>query len=609
MEEIFSSIVASLTSHSLIKLHQLPKIYSKNVSLHKRSKMGLRVNHDMSTHANGISETAEDDVEMSGTSDKTPMGFNKGELVRLLVQAADSLGYPGAARKLEEESGMLAMSKGMRMLRECLLNGSWDDMESVLQDESAFRSKESAAMVRFRLYEQKFLELLEDGQVEQALDCMRNQLRKWCTNKDLLHKLSLLFMCTNPQDLRASAKWAGKGEEGRLKVLEDIRPHISSSVLLQENRLEHLLIQALKYQKREAMYPFTEFLNNSLLEDLQYFRDRLPRKTIHRFEAHDDQVWYIQFSHNGKFLASASRDKTVIVWDMKAVDSRQHDSDIKFRLKGHDSPVSYVCWSSDDTKLLSISSDHTIRMWNMETGKCEKVFQKHTEEITACAWLLDNKRFVSGGYGRQMYEWDIETGDGKSITRDIERVSDLKVTGDGKKLMVITADKRIVAYEIDSWNELFVLNEEASLASLHITKDCRFLITNLAREDNAEMHLWDLEHQRLVKKFRGYSQKRYIIRGAFGGYEDMFIICGSEDNKVYMWHRDGKKLLTALKGHTATVNCVSWSPTDISMFASASDDQTVRVWAPGDEIEVCDDGSEDDPSAIEATGLIVAVSP
>lgn len=33
-------------------------------------------------------------------------------------------------------------------------------------------------------------------------------------------------------------------------------------------------------------------------------------------DAHDDEVWFVQFSHDGKYLATASKDQTAIIWEV-----------------------------------------------------------------------------------------------------------------------------------------------------------------------------------------------------------------------------------------------------------------------------------------------------
>jgi WD40 repeat protein len=131
-----------------------------------------------------------------------------------------------------------------------------------------------------------------------------------------------------------------------------------------------------------------------------------------------------------------------------------------------------------------------------------------------------------------------------------------------------------------------------------------------------EIQLWDLNTVRMTRKFTGQRQGKDIIRSCFGGAEHTFVVSGSEgmspgnpytsaastdsrflflllpplffpriqsrtDGCVYVWHRDTGALLEILKGHgRGSVNQVAWHPLEPRLFASCSDDRTVRVWEP-----------------------------
>ena len=60
------------------------------------------------------------------------------------------------------------------------------------------------------------------------------------------------------------------------------------------------------------------------------------------------------------------------------------------------------------------------------------------------------------------------------------------------------------------------------------------------------------------------------------------------DGNIYVWQRDTGALPEVLSGHgERSVNSVAWNPRNEHMFASCSDDNTIRIWeAPPPEMSI-----------------------
>jgi WD repeat-containing protein 26 len=110
--------------------------------------------------------------------------------------------------------------------------------------------------------------------------------------------------------------------------------------------------------------------------------------------------------------------------------------------------------------------------------------------------------------------------------------------------------------------------------------------------------LWDMQTSQLVRRFLGHQHEQHVLRSSFGGVNDTWVVSGGEgtlasfaisplliwiipppDQLIYVWHRDTAEILETLDGHKhGSVNSVSWNPVDDGVFASCSDDGTIRIW-------------------------------
>ncbi|KAL5542985.1 hypothetical protein UlMin_010695 [Ulmus minor] len=295
-------------------------------------------------------------------------------------------------------------------------------------------------------------------------------------------------------------------------------------------------------------------------------------------QGHSDEVWFLQFSHNGKYLASSSKDQSTIIWEVK---EDGHVS-LKHVLTGHRKPVLVASWSLDDCQLLTCGLEENVRRWDVNSGKCLHVYEKHGIGLISCGWFADGRGIFSGMTDKSICLWDL-TGRELQCWKGQQtlKISDMAITDDGKKIISICKETAILLLDREA-NFERLIEEEDLITSFSLSKDNKFLLVNLM---NQEIHLWDIEGDiKVVAKYKGHKRARFVIRSCFGGFEQAFVASGSEDSQVYIWHRDSGELIMALPGHSGAVNCVSWSPTNLHMLASASDDRTIRIWGLKDQL-------------------------
>ena len=187
-----------------------------------------------------------------------------------------------------------------------------------------------------------------------------------------------------------------------------------------------------------------------------------PGKSL---KGHSAAIEYMDLSKDGKFLATASEDNTVIIWDLAADKPAQ-------TIKGHTAGVSSVNFSPDGKQVVTTSADKTVRVWDIEGTKevanfkvermvevkdaKGKVSQQKElgREFTRAVFTSDGKKIITGNLDGVIKIYDIAGKKEEKELKAHEGVWALTLSPDGAKLATGGYDQTIKIWDVATGKEL-----------------------------------------------------------------------------------------------------------------------------------------------------------
>jgi WD40 repeat protein/serine/threonine protein kinase len=269
---------------------------------------------------------------------------------------------------------------------------------------------------------------------------------------------------------------------------------------------------------------------------------------------HGQYVLAVDYSANGRYIATGSNDKTIQILD--AATGRNLRT-----LAGHTDGVLTVRFSPDGKQLLSGSYDNTARLWNLQTGATLQELKGHSWWVWAAEFSPKGDRIVTAGQDGKAIVWQKE-----AISRQPSAVSGVQplytqlttFTGhdgavysarfspDGKQVATGGYDKLVMIWNPDEVHPV-----------------------NIGRRLEGKPD----EKQNYIK-LAGHDEP---VRSVSFSPNGQLLLSGSEDHSVRVWDVALGKAVKALRGHGRSVRACEFSP-DGKWALSGGDDESVRVW-------------------------------
>ena len=343
---------------------------------------------------------------------------------------------------------------------------------------------------------------------------------------------------------------------------------------------------------KELLVQFPEKkIKNELHLRLQYlpetpFRVKPVTRISSSLDGHTQPVLDITFSPNNKYLASASGDKTIRLWDVLTETG-------SFKLEGHEAWVLALSWSPDSSLLTSGDEVGTVIVWRVAellgssknrkdpeaSARHRTIFPGHKSFVTSISWRPFNvsgevDRFVSSSKDATLRFWSRKTGKclkvgarhSKSVTRVVWGGEDFVYSCSQDTTVILwTAEGEFVSEFRGHahWVNCLALN------TYHLLRAGYFEFADLQAAKPLDDEPVESRHLKAKKIFNAFLAKV--------GPE--VFVTASDDHTLMLFDRTkGAKCVRQYPGHTAPVNQVQFAPNGV-LFVSASFDKTLKLWS------------------------------
>ncbi len=266
---------------------------------------------------------------------------------------------------------------------------------------------------------------------------------------------------------------------------------------------------------------------------------------------------------DGKQLASASGDGTIVLWEPDAVGDR------KFRqLKQHSGVVRSLAFSKTGQHLASAGEEGVIQVWDLSGDAKDpiKTIVGNRLSINSVAFGPHSDWLVAGGDDGSVRVWPLAAEDTSTALPGHDYpVTDVAVSSDGGRIASASLDKTARVWDAGTRKLLYTCNHDHWVNAVAFSADGKNLATS---SWDKQLKLWDArtgQFQFALDELPG------PVRNLAFSPDGSRLAAACQDHSVVVWDLVTKKTIRNWQGEPGKVRTVAFS-SDGQLLASVNFD-------------------------------------